>query len=210
MRKSFNGLSGIVTEHFDIDLFSGHRESSQEAEQFVTHYLRMLLEGKVGYVIGIFRRRLSELNQSKQETFSKVLNYFDNNRHYMHYDDHLAKGYPICSGVAEGTCRHLVRDRMEGTGMRWELDRAQAMLHTRSHPSKGIVITYIDCLVTILGRRLAHGFQKLASPLVVFVAEADHATAKLAEADDAVITRLKIVEKHESPRLGSQFESSPA
>lgn len=24
MRKSFNGLSGIVKEHFDVDLFSGH------------------------------------------------------------------------------------------------------------------------------------------------------------------------------------------
>ncbi|MCA9136517.1 MAG: IS66 family insertion sequence element accessory protein TnpB [Planctomycetales bacterium] len=24
MRKSFNGLSGLVKEHFDIDLFSGH------------------------------------------------------------------------------------------------------------------------------------------------------------------------------------------
>jgi transposase len=24
MRKSFNGLSGIVSEHFDIDLLSGH------------------------------------------------------------------------------------------------------------------------------------------------------------------------------------------
>ncbi len=24
MRKSFNGLSGLVAEHFDIDLFSGH------------------------------------------------------------------------------------------------------------------------------------------------------------------------------------------
>ncbi len=24
MRKSFNGLSGIVKQHFDVDLFSGH------------------------------------------------------------------------------------------------------------------------------------------------------------------------------------------
>ena len=24
MRKSFNGLSGIVTEHFEVDLFDGH------------------------------------------------------------------------------------------------------------------------------------------------------------------------------------------
>lgn len=109
-----------------------HRESSPEAEQFVTHHLQMLLEGKVGYVIGIFRRRLSALKASKQEALSAVINYFDNNRQYMQYDDYLAKGYPIGSGVVEGTCRHLVRDRMEGTGMRWELDGAQAMLHTRS------------------------------------------------------------------------------
>ena len=24
MRKSFNGLSGLVKQHFDVDLFSGH------------------------------------------------------------------------------------------------------------------------------------------------------------------------------------------
>ena len=44
----------------------------------------------------------------------------------------LAKGYPIGSGVAEGACRHLVKDRMEGTGMRWRVSGAQAMLHLRA------------------------------------------------------------------------------
>ncbi len=50
----------------------------------------------------------------------------------MKYDEYLAAGYPIGSGVAEGACRHLVKDRMEGTGMRWTVAGAQAMLHLRA------------------------------------------------------------------------------
>ena len=50
----------------------------------------------------------------------------------MHYDEYLAAGYPIGSGVAEGACRHLVKDRMEGTGMHWQTEGAQAMLDLRA------------------------------------------------------------------------------
>ena len=50
----------------------------------------------------------------------------------MRYDAYLAAGYPIGSGVAEGACRHLVKDRMERTGMRWTVEGAQAILDLRS------------------------------------------------------------------------------
>ena len=50
----------------------------------------------------------------------------------MHYDEYLAAGYPIGSGVAEGACRHVVKDRLEQTGMRWTINGAQAMLHMRA------------------------------------------------------------------------------
>jgi len=40
-------------------------------------------------------------------------------------------GYPIGSGIAEGTCRNLVKDRMDCTGMHWRLPGARAMLKTR-------------------------------------------------------------------------------
>ena len=50
----------------------------------------------------------------------------------MHYDIYIAKGYAIGSGVAEGTCRHLVKDRLERTGMRWTVEGAQAILDMRS------------------------------------------------------------------------------
>ena len=41
-------------------------------------------------------------------------------------------GYPIGSGAVEGACRHLVKDRLERTGMRWVREGAQAMLNLRS------------------------------------------------------------------------------
>jgi hypothetical protein len=46
----------------------------------------------------------------------------------MQYDDYLAKGYPIGSGIVQGTCRQLVRNQLEGTGMRWELFESSAQL----------------------------------------------------------------------------------
>jgi hypothetical protein len=111
-----------------------HAEKSREAEDFVNHRLRMLLEGKVGYVIGGLRRLLAtpSLNAERRRTIHGCIRYYDNNRDRMKYDEYLAAGYPIGSGVAEGACRHVVKDRMEQTGMRWTINGAQAMLHLRA------------------------------------------------------------------------------
>ena len=50
----------------------------------------------------------------------------------MRYHEYLAAGYPIGSGVVEGACRHVVKDRMEGTGMRWTIEGARAVLDLRT------------------------------------------------------------------------------
>jgi hypothetical protein len=111
-----------------------HAEGSPEAESFVDHRLRMLLDGKVGAVIGGLRRlsTVHKLKGQTRSTLQDVIRYFDNNRNSMRYDEYLAAGYPIGSGVVEGACRHLVKDRMERTGMRWQVPGARAMLHLRS------------------------------------------------------------------------------
>lgn len=111
-----------------------HREGSREAEQFVERHLRLLLKGKVGYCIGRFKRlrEAHALRGSPRRTLNAVIRYYENNRHHMRYDEYLAAGYPIGSGVAEGACRHVVKDRMEQTGMRWTVNGAQAMLHLRA------------------------------------------------------------------------------
>ena len=111
-----------------------HREGTREAGQFVEDKLRDLLQGRVGYVIGGFRQRLTKgkLSGARRKVLESAIEYMENNRQHMRYDKYLAAGYPIGSGVAEGACRHLVKDRMEQTGMRWTVQGAQAMLHVRA------------------------------------------------------------------------------
>jgi hypothetical protein len=105
-----------------------------QAERWVEDRLRMLLDGKVGGVIGGLRQTLTKrkLRGSGRKTVREVINYFDRNRGRMRYDEYLAAGYPIGSGVIEGACRHLVKDRLERAGMRWHPDGAQAMLDLRA------------------------------------------------------------------------------
>lgn len=110
-----------------------HPDGSLTAEQFVDRYLQMILEGKAGYVAGAFKRLTTTLKKkSVRKNLEKVITYLKNNRDYMKYDEYLAAGYPIGSGVVEGACRHVIKDRMELSGMRWDAEGAQAVLHLRT------------------------------------------------------------------------------
>lgn len=57
--------------------------------------------------------------------------YFEKHRTWMRYDEYLVADYPIVSDVIEGTCRHVVKDRMERSGMHWTLAGTRAMLDLR-------------------------------------------------------------------------------
>ena len=124
-----------VTEYLWKLAYCFHPEGSRKAEAFVETYLRKLLrKGNVGRVIGGIRQMATkgELSKHKCEKVEQYLSYFAERREYMKYDEYLAAGYPIGSGVVEGACRHLVKDRMEQTGMRWRIAGAQAVLSLRA------------------------------------------------------------------------------
>ena len=111
-----------------------HGEGTREAEWQVNRHLRLLLEGKVACVVGLYKRLLGQncLRGNQVKTVRQNIAYFENNKQYMKYDEYLAAGYPIGTGVAEGACHHFVKDRMELAGMRWEIEGAQAMLSLRA------------------------------------------------------------------------------
>ncbi len=111
-----------------------HAEGSEAASAFVRDRVLRILHGEVGYVIGGLRQMATKrsLSADKRKKLSQICNYFSRNRHRMRYDEYLSAGYPIASGVIEGACRHVVKDRMERSGMRWTIDGAQAMLDLRS------------------------------------------------------------------------------
>ena len=73
----------------------------------------------------------SELPAATRTRLAQIHDYFDRHRDRIHYDRYLAAGYPIASGVIEGACRHVVKDRMERAGMHWTLPGAQALLTLR-------------------------------------------------------------------------------
>jgi hypothetical protein len=111
-----------------------HPEGSDEATRFVRDRTLRVLRGEVGYVIGGLRQMATKrkLAAAKRKKLSAICNYLHRNRGRMRYDEYLTAGFPIASGVIEGACRHVVKDRMERAGMRWTIDGAQAMLDLRS------------------------------------------------------------------------------
>ena len=123
-----------VTSYLWDAAYLFHAEGSDEASGFVRDRVLRILRGEVGYVIGGLRQMATKRGfaRAKWKKLSRICNYFHRNRDRMRYHDYLAAGFPVASGVIEGACRHLVKDRMERAGMRWTIDGAQAMLDLRS------------------------------------------------------------------------------
>lgn len=111
--------------------FHSHKEHQ---EAFAQDRLLRILRGEVEGVVTGMRRMASQRNLTGQalKDVTTACNYFEKNAQRMHYDEYLQAGYPIASGVIEGACRHIIKDRMEQGGMRWTLAGAEAMLNVRS------------------------------------------------------------------------------
>jgi hypothetical protein len=133
-----------------------YAEKSDHAEQFVRDRVLKVLEGKGALVIRGLREMGTKrkLTGSKKATLTKVCAYLENNLERMRYDEYLAKGYPIASGVIEGACRHLVKDRMERAGMHWTRPGAQAMLDVRSIHVNGDWDQYQSFRITLETEKL--------------------------------------------------------
>ena len=114
-------------------------EKNPQRLVWVEDKLRALLHSRVGRVIGGLKQRLTknQLTASQHKALQKTITYFENHRHMMDYATYLARGYPIATGLVEGTCGSLVKDRMEQSGMRWSRVGAQAILDQRAVMKNG-------------------------------------------------------------------------
>jgi hypothetical protein len=111
-----------------------HPAPGAELENWVRHRLLEILRGKSGLMRGGMRRSatLRGLSVKARKPVDDCARYLSNHSPYLRYDRYLAKGLPIATGVIEGVCRHLVKDRMAVTGARWSLDGAEAVLRLRA------------------------------------------------------------------------------
>ena len=117
-----------------------HPKASRAASRWVKKQLQRMLNGRLTTVIRSLRWQATrhQLQGKRRDDLERICNYFANNSHRMAYDRYLAQGFPIASGVIEGACRCVVKDRMERSGMRWVLNGAQAMLGLRSIHLSGL------------------------------------------------------------------------
>ena len=123
-----------------------HREGSPELACWAWTRVRDILEGKASRVAASMRRAatVAGLSRDTRKPVDTCADYLLKYAPYLHYDRYLAAGYPIATGVIEGACRHLVRDRMERTGARWRLVGAEAVLKLRALRASGDFDAYWD------------------------------------------------------------------
>ena len=109
-------------------------ETSPHRTLWVESQTLDMLSGHVPQVITELRRlaSLADTTTTQKTVLTQVANYFERNTAFMHYDQYLTSGWPIASGVIEGACRHLVKDRCELSGMRWTKDGVENLLRLRA------------------------------------------------------------------------------
>jgi len=108
-----------------------HAEGDPAAEDWVRRHATAVLAGRATRVAGAIRRQATKAGLDTAAT------YLTNKRAYLDYPTALAQGWPIATGVIEGACRHLVKDRMDITGARWGLNGAENILKLRAVHSNG-------------------------------------------------------------------------
>jgi hypothetical protein len=111
-----------------------HADGSLAADLRVLDRTLRILSGDVGQVVKGFRQSITKrgLSGARRKTLEGVANYLYRNRTRMRYDEYLAHGGPIASGPVEGACKHLIKDRMERSGMRWTEQMAEAIVPLRA------------------------------------------------------------------------------
>ena len=116
-----------------------HPEGDPTAETWVREHARRILAGRAGIVAAAIRRKATKqaLDPDKRRNADRCATYLLNNKRWLDYPTALANGWPIATGVIEGACRYLVKDRMDITGARWGIDGAEAVLKLRALISNG-------------------------------------------------------------------------
>lgn len=121
-------------------------EGSKLRTDWVKDMLEDLLSSKTKKVIEDLEKIVAktDLSKSKKEKIQTAITYFTNHQHKMDYKTYIEKGYPVSSALVESNCKHLVKDRMELSGMRWSSTGAQNMMDMRAVKLNGDLPDFIN------------------------------------------------------------------
>lgn len=123
-----------VLEYLWKAAWSFHPEGDPKAEAWVRRHAQTVLAGGAIRVAATLRGNATRagLEPGRRQNADTCAKYLTNKRNYLDYPTALKHGWPIATGIIEGACRHLVKDRMDLTGARWGLHGAEAILKLRA------------------------------------------------------------------------------
>jgi hypothetical protein len=133
-----------------------HDKAGPEIETFVARHARTILAGNSEQTVADLHHaaKTATLSDEKAATVEKTCTYLENKRPWLRYDTALTRGWPIATGIIEGACRHLVKDRLDITGARWSLKGAEAVLKLRALIANGDFDAYWSFHLTQEHRRI--------------------------------------------------------
>jgi hypothetical protein len=128
-----------VLEYLWKAAYCFEKEGSEAAETWVEQRILEILRGKASRVAAGIRGSATKRGLSLQarKAADTCADYLLKYNDMLRYDQFLENGYPIATGVIEGACRHLIKDRLDITGARWTTKGAEAILKLRSLHSSG-------------------------------------------------------------------------
>jgi len=114
-------------------------EGDPAAEKWVCDKALAVLNGQASTVAASIRRKATtlDLDPRSRHNADRCADYLLAKRDYLNYPQALEQGWPIATGIIEGACRHLVKDRLDLTGARWGLHGSEAILKLRALRSNG-------------------------------------------------------------------------
>ena len=120
----------------------GMTENTKAFKRKFKYHRDRMRDGKIDGIINWARKE-----GSGSEAVEKELNYFRENKSRMKYDEYIAKGWYIGSGVIEAGCKTVVCQRFKQPGMFWSPKSTKPLLPLRALLKSNRLCEYSNFLV---------------------------------------------------------------
>lgn len=137
LRRHFGRIDAVILDFYHASAHLGDFAKAwhtSEAEAKTAHAEwshRLKHEGGAALLSWLEGLDLAA-NPRARAAWEEVVTYFRNQHHRMDYPAYLAKGWQIGSGPVESACKLVINQRMDGGGMRWGHEGADAIGHLRA------------------------------------------------------------------------------
>jgi hemerythrin len=152
-----NQFAGIILDIIHVSEYTWDAataifgEKSILKNDWVRSILADLLDSKTTKVINELEQFMTQKkrSESSKKQLQKTINYFTNHQHKMDYKTFIDSGYPISSALVEAACGHLVKERLEQSGMRWSADGAQHVMDMRAVKLNGDMEKFMQFFIEL-------------------------------------------------------------